>query len=393
MADLRPTDRELYLARVVAGLRLPPGLEREVTDELAAHIADSVDALRDAGLESGLAEREALARLGNPDDLAGGIRRAHQTRRRLLAAAGVGALVGVRSLVAAMLALGGAITVLGMTSVFLWGTVVEALGRSVSGFEAAWAWPPLALLGLTWAARTVARSVAARSRRRVEDVGPATASVVAAAVGVVSLFVIRLPLDLATVAVLVLSPIAAAAGAITAAAAVPRIRPVVVPIAVAALLALNLGGTIATTTWNPLDPDNPPVVRLPLASAYDLPADVWPAGTGSISAGRAVESRVSWAEAAVAAAWSDLRLEVWRATDPRSAAGIVGDGPVAVHPMRRVGLEATLTIELPRIAERAWYLPVITAVGPGGRRYALTTGGEPWRVEFVGSAWDWLTTR
>jgi uncharacterized membrane protein len=88
VADIRPSDHELYLARVAAALRMPDTTTQEITEELAAHLADASHALVEAGLTTNQADREALARLGNPEDLANGVRRAHQTRRRLATAIG-----------------------------------------------------------------------------------------------------------------------------------------------------------------------------------------------------------------------------------------------------------------------------------------------------------------
>ena len=76
-------------------MRLSDALDREVVEELAGHIDDSVHALEAEGLDPSMARREALARLGDPDELASGLRRARQTRRRLLVAAGYGVVASL----------------------------------------------------------------------------------------------------------------------------------------------------------------------------------------------------------------------------------------------------------------------------------------------------------
>lgn len=85
MTDQRP-DRRAYLASVAARLRLPGPLAEEIIEEVEAHIVDATASLVDDGLAPDRAEREAIARLGDPGELGDGLRRARQTRRRLLSA-------------------------------------------------------------------------------------------------------------------------------------------------------------------------------------------------------------------------------------------------------------------------------------------------------------------
>src|SRR6478672_8311209 len=87
MADL---DRAAYLERVAARLHLDPETEAEVLAELRTHLDDSRRNLMLEGLEADDAERRALRMLGDPDALAGSLRRAHRGSRRLLAAVGGG---------------------------------------------------------------------------------------------------------------------------------------------------------------------------------------------------------------------------------------------------------------------------------------------------------------
>jgi hypothetical protein len=54
---------------------------------------------------------------------------------------------------------------------------------------------------------------------------------------------------------------------------------------------------------------------------------------------------------------------------------------------------ASATVTLPSATDRTWYRVALTGLGPDGRRYVLADGGEPTKVDYVGSAWDWLTTR
>src|SRR5262245_1305552 len=91
------TDR--YLERLETHLRMPPDAAGNVLDELAAHIDDAITAGIAEGLTPADAERRALERPGPPDGLGSALRRAHQTRRRLLAAAGSGVWHGAQGTV------------------------------------------------------------------------------------------------------------------------------------------------------------------------------------------------------------------------------------------------------------------------------------------------------
>jgi hypothetical protein len=84
--------RRSFLAEVGTHLGLDPDAEADVLDELAAHLDDSMSFHEAEGLQRRAAEQEAVRRLGDPIKLARQIRKAHQTRRRLLAAIGGGVL-------------------------------------------------------------------------------------------------------------------------------------------------------------------------------------------------------------------------------------------------------------------------------------------------------------
>jgi hypothetical protein len=79
-----------YLRSVETELDLPAGDRDSVRAELADHLADSIAAITAEGLDADRATREALARLGNPGELARSINAAHRSTRRLLAGAAGG---------------------------------------------------------------------------------------------------------------------------------------------------------------------------------------------------------------------------------------------------------------------------------------------------------------
>lgn len=85
-------DRDEFLRRVDSALPFLAEQRAPVIEELRGHLDESVAALIDQGWDPVAAHEEALRRMGDPAELAAGIGKARQTRRRLLAAAGAGVL-------------------------------------------------------------------------------------------------------------------------------------------------------------------------------------------------------------------------------------------------------------------------------------------------------------
>ncbi|HEX2754981.1 MAG TPA: permease prefix domain 1-containing protein [Candidatus Limnocylindrales bacterium] len=157
-----------YLERVAARLRMPADAERDVIDELRAHLDDARAALEAEGLDPDKAEREAMARLGSPDALGDDLRRTHHTRRRLIAAAGGGVWDGLKDAITGYIV--GIIVVL---IVFMGlGTLAQRLLGPASlnafggrGVETAYS-GALFSIAAWWGARGLVRSMARRSLRR-----------------------------------------------------------------------------------------------------------------------------------------------------------------------------------------------------------------------------------
>ena len=124
----RPVDR--YLAAVARTLRLPPSLEVDRLDEIAAHIEDTVDSLLDEGLDRDHAEREALARLGSPEVLGEELRRAEQTARRALAAVGGGIVAAAGGVIR-----GWIVGFLALFSTFVGGALLVQAVAHVTGWQ------------------------------------------------------------------------------------------------------------------------------------------------------------------------------------------------------------------------------------------------------------------
>jgi uncharacterized membrane protein len=397
VADIRPSDRELYLARVAAALRMPDATTREITEELAAHLADARDALVEAGLTIDHADREALARLGNPEDLANGVRRAHQTRRRLATAIGPAVGATIRGAVVGYFFGIGLLTLAAILAVVVIGMIGSTLHLSFGGYDKGWYSGPVTLFVVAYAGHGIPRVFASRSERWVEDVRFPIGLIGAIAVAVIALFVIRLPLDAGTVAVLALTPVAFTVGAV-AASDRPRRR---LPIAVfGGLLVLatiaSVAAGLVTARWNGDHAFDGPTAPSLGVSAWDAPVaeDAKPSGGGLTWYGDVpLELSAAWDTDAGRSAWRDIRAEVWRSGPPERP-NLLDSAPVMVVAASVDSPQwASATVTLPSATDRTWYRVALTGLGPDGRRYVLADGGEPTKVDYVGSAWDWLTSR
>ena len=200
MSDPR-ADRDAYLARVSARLRLPPDHERDVLEELEGHLAELAASLVDEGLSAEMAERESIARLGDPGELADGIRWARQTRRRLLAAAGAGVTAAVGGVVWGYILASALATVAGMLAAIAVSTVLGWLSLSTSGWaDTAQAFSiPIALFVPGCVGYRLVTAVAARSARRAVELRRPIAIVGGGILAVASLFLVRAELDMVRV--------------------------------------------------------------------------------------------------------------------------------------------------------------------------------------------------
>lgn len=209
MADVRA-----YLDRVADGLPFVEPLKVEVVTELADHIEDSIDELVSEGRSPDEAAARVLRQMGPPDELARSIVRAHQTPKRLLVAAGIGAISSVRFAISAGLQ----VVVL---TVLLGGLVAFALGM-VLPFELRWALFTAyadASLAVLWLAvgyavgRGVPFAVARASGRSVRISRIAVAVVVALLAVWFLWFFYRVDLKWYAVVPLLLAPVAVLFGA------------------------------------------------------------------------------------------------------------------------------------------------------------------------------------
>lgn len=414
MADPeRSAGTDDYLARVSVGLRLPEPYASEVRDELAAHLADATAALIEEGLTPEQAEREAIARLGSPDVLADALRRAQQTRRRLLAGAagGVwaavghgigGTILGYGLLVAVGLSIAVLVAVVNHFIRFDWSLDASVPYQAWTTALAAGAMCVGAFLG----ARRAVQATAARSLRSVREIGPWWALGGTVVLGLWVLFILRMPLGWPAVAAELLIPPSFAAGAtVMIERPGPRIRmrhillAAVVGFVLPVILLFGASAQVGTTLSA--------IGSGPYASAdemwralhYDLigrrpPDDIAGAfGAGDYFAdGGMIAPYVDVASTVDLSAWRDFRFEAWRrlpddiSPDPNFRA------PFATAPAELRGTRLQATLRVDRTPGVVYYGLVLTGVGPDGERYLLS-GPNGGQTAFVGTVWDWFTAQ
>lgn len=400
-----PTDpRELYLTRVAAGLQLPPSVAHEIVEELAGHLADATETLQAEGLDAAMAEREAMARLGNPDVLSESIRLAHQTRRRALVAAGFGVLAGLNGAFWGYLFAGGMLSLTALVGFGLLSVLISVLGLSVSGWQT---WNPIigvlmALFAAGLAGNRVIGVVATRSYRQPGDIVAPVALVGAAAIGWVTIFWIRIDQDPATVALLFLTPVAFAAGVLLPAsrrvgARSGRIRltarGILGLVALLTIAWLVLGIVTLRSNQGRHEPGKDWYAVYPQSSLPEVPYatdfGIWSIGMPTLSLTFDPPSQLS--------AWRDLRAEAWpAATSVDGWGGVdpIATGPILSAPLveREAGVvEAGLS--LPATKTRVSYVALVSGIGPDGIRYLLAgPDGPGLSPPWVGTAWEWFTT-
>ncbi|MHB8959186.1 MAG: permease prefix domain 1-containing protein [Candidatus Limnocylindrales bacterium] len=404
MAD----ERSAYLDRLSDRLRLSEPYASEVRAEVASHLDDAIDQGRAAGLDEVAATRQAVTRLGSPDELADGLRAAHQTRRRLVAGIAGGATAAVGGgifgtifgwMLLLALGLGGAALAAAVGRVT--GVRLDAPGLPSTSWEALLAALAMAV-GAFLAGRAAVRATTARSRRRTRSitVGWSVAGVVALAAWL--LFVFRTTLDGLVVAAELLVPLAFVLGAtVGAGRSGPRHgRVLLLAVAVASLAGLAGLVALAGVASRQLEA----VGSGPYASMDDLwhaqgfdplgrPTPESMQGVlGDQGLGQSSGVATMWAEVKDAGAlrgWTALALEAWRA-EPQTMAIVQGEaGPFASAPAQVEGGQIRASVRIDDVRGVDTYAAVLVGVGPDGVRYVLA-GPNGLQTHFVGTIWDWL---
>lgn len=400
MSDPR-ADRDAFLGRVAARLRLPDDHANDVLEELRGHLAESVEGLLGEGLTADQAERESIARLGDPGELADGIRRARQTRRRLLAAAGSGATAAVGGVVWGYLFAAALAIVAGVTSTIILSLALQWLHVSTPGYQTATDLLsiPFALFIPGYAAHRMVGAVAERAGRPVSGIRRPVALVGGGLLAVVAVFLIPFDDGLVGLLILLAIPVGFAAGAMLARdGTAPRLRRLpgrwVLALVAVTTLTLTVVALAASRFYPsagyPAEADSrlsPP--------ATDVIGEGWINQYDSVGRGPIGSVRLEPEPPTLLDGWRDLRLEAWPARD--SFTLDIDQGaiqPTAIAPMNRdeSGMYvAELDLGTSKMPRR--YVMTATGVAPDGTRYLLAGPDGPLSTRpWVGTVWEWLTT-
>jgi hypothetical protein len=417
-ANLGPETYE-YLDRVDAGLDLPARDRREIRSELLDHLIDSTAAIEAEGLDRERATREALARLGNPGELARAMNRAHRSTRRLLAGAGggvfeagVGAVVGiVFGYVLALLCV--------LVAAILLTTILRPVTDLAAGFLPAFDTDPNATGANTalsagvcafaaWmAARRAVRTTHRLSRRSIRTAGRWWALIGGGGLALLVVFVVRSQQTWLAVPVELLIPVAFAFGALfkahkTFSYAVPH--PVLAIGAIGALVlpVVLLMGTSTSVGSYTYSYDSTEQER-----AWDSVAPAWgqrtypgivATDTGVMLGSPVFDMTYTVEDPATLAEFHDLRFETWRAVHYAGAPAIAQEAmvpdpayaaPYVTQPALVQDGRIRLHLDLGRVRTTSW-LVFLTGVAADGQRYRLIRP-EHYISSFSGTVWEWLT--
>jgi hypothetical protein len=403
-----PPDAEGFLARLDDRLGLPVDICSEIHAELGDHLEDSIAALEAEGLDRERATREALARLGRPEELARQLRSAHHTTRRLLAGAGGGIvsagigviqgyMLGFAFFVVASIALG---TLLKPVVDYVTGSLLnmseEQAGQSLSYmFLPMLTWPAAFLAG-----RRAVKSSARASHRTVRQVGWWWAIAGVAVIGYVVLFRLTIQQSWPAVFALMVIPLAFAGGAlIKTGSGLPRIGWRTQAAMLAALLVVLVGGVMFATatgssgrSWGSSGEET---------LAYDRVAPEWPDVVLTSGSSNDYEPVISFDyevdSASALAAFHDLRFEAWRGENYAKAPDWVGlfvpdtrySTPFATEPLIVKNGTIQARFDMSHVRANRWLI-FVTGVASDGVRYRLNYP-DSITTTFSGTAWDWLT--
>jgi hypothetical protein len=393
--------RDRFLNEVAAALPLPDEARREVIEELAVHLADSIAELMDKGRARELAEDEAIARLGPPTDLARELARAHRGPSQLLAAAGAGTWAAVRA--------GFQGALIGWLLIVLVSIVAVTAVRTAAGWlglQPNLSWPSgwntvLTAAGLNLGAllagAAAVRAVACRGWRTPNEVRGAVIGMGGLAVGWLALVVFETALNWASVVALLLVPMSFGIGArierlgsINLRSAGSVIIGGFLLVTLVSVGAAAIGGA-SSFEWSET------------THGYEMIAPWWqdpaagatldfPSGSSGSTAVGVDTISMDAASPAVIAKFRDFRFEAWRAEAPRDGWRLVPDqvAPFATAPATVDGLSISGTLRFDQTPGVDWAEVVLTGMGPDGGRYLLTASG-PEPTEFHGSVWSWFS--
>lgn len=401
MSDPR-ADRDAYLDQVAARLRLPEDHARDVIEELQGHLAASVAGLLDEGLTPDQAERESIARLGDPGELADGIRQARHSQRRLLVAAGSGVVAAVGGVVWGYVFAVALATIAGVLATILISLGLQWLNLGSPGWRPATdiLSIPFALFIPGYAAHRMVGAVADRAARPVSEIRGPIALIGGGLLAFLAIFVV--PTNEGRLGIVVLSaiPVGFVIGVLSArgrpAARLRRLpaRRVAALVVLATLtLVVASASTMRTYSGDGFVVDEG-VSHLP-PPATDVIGEGWFNQQSSIGLGSISAVTLEPEPPTLLDGWRGLRLEAWPAMDPMT----LDTAPVADHasiiaPMTRDESGAYKgQLDLGISKEPGWFVIATTGVAPDGTRYLVTGPDGPVAAKaFTGTVLEYLTT-
>jgi uncharacterized membrane protein len=394
--------RRTYLAGLDELLPMQPERRAEVIEEISAHLDDAVTDGIERGMSKHDAEAAAQQRLGTPDKLARELARPYQSARRLLTATGAGVLSGIRHGLLGYfiggLALYLAFTILVALTHFVGSTLelnltVDAADRGWNTFLGSGAIG----IGLYLAGRAMPETISRNGHRMVSDVRPWVAGVVTAVAFWLTVFVIEVPHNWASVAAWTLVPLAFAFGAYRP-GLLPRWRVPLAWIVVAILLVPMLGVALAGGGEGASDPA---ATEMPFDDATVHVGARWEEGLGVggslfASSGMPIGpddgARFEWelADGARLTGVTGIRAEAWH-SDPDAPWRIDAtfEAPFSVAPVERNGLTLAAELDVTDHPGVSYWELILTGVGPDGHRYVLDSGMVNVST-FSGTVLDWV---
>jgi len=412
-AGLDPEAQE-FLRALDSNLDLPATDRAELRAELADHLVDSVASLEAEGQPEERAMREALARLGNPAELARQMNAAHRSARRTLAGAAggvfevmVGAVQGylVGLLLYLLVSLGSGLL---LNSAFRGAAdsaarFLPAISLGSSDTSLAVTAGLFCVAGLAGARRGV-QTAHRLSRRSIFAIGRWVGICGALVLACLLMFVISAPQSWLAVPIELLIPIAFALGALFAMRPLPlahvrvparlvAVAAIVLIVAVAATGSYGSAGSVANSYS--YDDGQQGATLNRIAPAWS--GDVGLEGRWGAIGGSVVDETWQIQDPKVLSGLRDIRFELWRAVPVAGAPDWVQawlpapgySAPFATKPADVSSGIFTANFDVGHVKTTRWLL-LLTAVAPDGIRYRVD-----WRSEcptsFSGTIWDWMT--
>lgn len=401
-----------FLRTLDSNLDLPWADRAELRAELADHLSDSIASLEVEGQPGDRALREALARLGNPAELARQMNAAHRSTRRTLAGAaggvfqvGLGAIQGY--LVGILLYLLVSLITGLLLSSALRGAAdsaahfLPAISLSSSDTSTAATAGLGCFAGLVGARRGV-QAAHRLSRRSISAISRWVGIGGGAMIAYLLMFVISQPQSWPAVPIELLIPIAFAVGALFAMWPLPSVRVPARLVAVAATVLIV--AVVATGSWyskgtvtasSSYDNGQQTAALNKIAPAWS--GDIGLEGRWGAIGGSVVDETWQIQDPKVLSGLRDIRFELWRAvpvagTPDWQQAWLPDQGysaPFATEPADVSSATFTAHFEVGHVKTTRW-LVLLTGAASDGIRYRVD-----WRSEcptsFSGTIWDWMT--